>query len=248
MLQYLLDPQIWAAFLTLTVLEIVLGIDNLVFLAITSSRLPEAQQASARKIGLLAALGLRIGLLLLLTWIAALTKPLVTIMAFDVSGRDLVLGLGGLYLLYKGVQEIHASVEGLDEAHGGARKSSYFSVIVQIMVLDLVFSLDSIITAVGMTNETPIMIAAIVVAILVMMFAAGPVSGFINNHPTVKMLALAFLILVGFVLVADAAHFHIPRQYLHFAIAFSIAVEALNLLRQARARRRRASADPAAPQ
>ncbi len=248
MLQYLLDPQIWAAFLTLTVLEIVLGIDNLVFLAITSSRLPEAQQASARKIGLLAALGLRIGLLLLLTWIAALTKPLVTIMAFDVSGRDLVLGLGGLYLLYKGVQEIHASVEGLDEAHGGARKSSYFSVIVQIMVLDLVFSLDSIITAVGMTNETPIMIAAIVVAILVMMFAAGPVSGFINNHPTVKMLALAFLILVGFVLVADAAHFHIPRQYLYFAIAFSIAVEALNLLRQARARRRRASADPAAPQ
>lgn len=247
MLNYLLDPEMWAAFLTLTVLEIVLGIDNLVFLAITSARLPEAQQASARKIGLLAALGLRVGFLLLLTWIAALTKPLFVVMAFEVSGRDLVLGLGGLYLLYKGVQEIHASVEGDDEAHGGARQSSYVSVITQIMVLDLVFSLDSIITAVGMTNNIPIMIAAIVVAILVMMFAAGPVSGFINNHPTVKMLALAFLILVGFVLVADAAHFHIPREYLYFAIAFSIGVESLNLLRQARAQRRKAAADPSAP-
>ena len=243
MLSYLLDPQTWAAFFTLTVLEIVLGIDNLVFLAITSARLPAAQQASARRIGLLAALGLRVGLLLLLTWIAALTKPLVTIMAFDVSGRDIVLGLGGLYLLYKGVEEIHASLEGHDEGSAASRQMSYVAVIAQIMVLDLVFSLDSIITAVGMTNNIPVMIAAIVVAIFVMMFAAGPVSGFINNHPTVKMLALAFLILVGTVLVADASHFHIPREYLYFAIAFSIGVESLNLLRQARANRRAASTD-----
>lgn len=242
MLEYLLDPQTWAAFLTLTVLEIVLGIDNLVFLAITSARLPAEQQASARKIGLVMALVLRVGLLLLLSWIAALTKPLFTVMEFDVSGRDIVLGLGGLYLLYKGVQEIHASVEGHDESAGGKRTASYASVIFQIMVLDLVFSLDSIITAVGMTNNLPVMIAAIFVAIFVMMFAAGPVSGFINDHPTVKMLALAFLILVGFVLVADAAHFHIARGYLYFAIAFSIGVECLNLLRSSRAKRRAASA------
>jgi predicted tellurium resistance membrane protein TerC len=244
MMSYLLDPQTWAAFLTLTVLEIVLGIDNLVFLAITSARLPVEQQAGARRIGLLAALGLRVGLLLLLTWIAALTKPLLTIMAFEISGRDIVLGLGGLYLLYKGVEEIHASVEGKDEGHGKGRgTSSYFAVISQIMVLDLVFSLDSIITAVGMTNNIPVMIAAIVVAIFVMMFAAGPVSGFINDHPTVKMLALAFLILVGTVLVADAAHFHMPRGYLYFAIAFSIGVESLNLVRQAKAKRRAAARD-----
>ena len=238
MLEYLLDPQNWAAFLTLSVLEIVLGIDNLVFLAITSSRLPPAQQASARKIGLLMALFLRVGLLVLLSWIVALTKPLFTVMEFDVSGRDIVLGLGGLYLLYKGVEEIHASVEGHDEGSREGRTASYASVIAQIMVLDLVFSLDSIITAVGMANNLPVMIAAIFVAIFVMMFAAGPVSGFINSHPTVKMLALAFLILVGFVLVADAAHFHIERGYLYFAIAFSIGVESLNLLRSARARRR----------
>jgi predicted tellurium resistance membrane protein TerC len=244
MMSYLLDPQTWAAFLTLTVLEIVLGIDNLVFLAITSARLPVEQQAGARRIGLLAALGLRVGLLLLLTWIAALTKPLLTIMAFEISGRDIVLGLGGLYLLYQGVEETHASVEGKDEGHGKGRgTSSYFAVISQIMVLDLVFSLDSIITAVGMTNNIPVMIAAIVVAIFVMMFAAGPVSGFINDHPTVKMLALAFLILVGTVLVADAAHFHMPRGYLYFAIAFSIGVESLNLVRQAKAKRRAAARD-----
>ena len=242
MLSYLLDPQTWAAFLTLTVLEIVLGIDNLVFLAITSARLPAARQASARRIGLLAALGLRVGLLLLLTWIAALTKPLLTVMNFDVSGRDVVLGLGGLYLLYKGVEEIHFSLEGKDEGGATSRQMSYWAVIAQIMVLDLVFSLDSIITAVGMTNNIPVMIAAIVVAIFVMMFAAGPVSGFINTHPTVKMLALAFLILVGTVLVADAAHFQIPREYLYFSIAFSIGVESLNLLRQARAKRRAGSA------
>ena len=236
MIDYLLDPQTWAAFATLTVLEIVLGIDNLVFLAITSNRLPPAQQASARRIGLVIALVLRIGLLMTLTWIAALTKPVFTIGEFEVSWRDLVLGLGGLYLLYKGVMEIHETVEG-GGAHGGKAPASYFVVITQIMILDLVFSLDSIITAVGMTNNLPVMVGAIVVAILVMMFAAGAVSGFINKHPTVKMLALAFLILVGAVLVADATHFHIPREYLYFAIAFSIGVESLNLLMRHRQQR-----------
>jgi predicted tellurium resistance membrane protein TerC len=171
---------------------------------------------------------LRIGLLMTLTFIAALTKPIVTIQGFDLSWRDLVLGLGGLYLLYKGVMEIHESVEGAG-GHTARPPASYAVVITQIMILDLVFSLDSIITAVGMTNNLPVMIAAVVIAILVMMFAAGAVSGFINKHPTVKMLALAFLVLVGTALIADAAHFHIPRGYLYFAIAFSIGVEALNL-------------------
>ena len=237
MIEYLTDPQTWAAFATLAILEIVLGIDNLVFLAITSSRLPPEQQPSARRIGLIMALVLRVGLLLTLSWIAALTKPVFSIGTFDVSWRDLVLGVGGLYLLYKGVMEIHESIEGGGE-HAVKGKASYFAVIAQIMVLDLVFSLDSIITAVGMTNNTPVMVAAIFVAIVVMMFAAGPVSGFINKHPTVKMLALAFLILVGFVLVADAGQFHIEREYLYFAIAFSIGVEALNLLMRHRQQRR----------
>ncbi len=228
MLDFLMDPNLWAALFTLTVLEIVLGIDNLVFLAIVSAKLPLEQQASARRLGLFMAMFMRIGLLTTLTWIAALTTPLVTIAGFAVSWRDVVLGIGGLYLIYKGVMEIHESVEGGGEI-GVKARASYFNVILQIMVLDLVFSLDSIVTAVGMTDNLPVMIAAIVIAILVMMFAAGSVSGFINRHPTVKMLALAFLILVGMALMADAAHFHIPRGYLYAAIAFSILVEALNI-------------------
>jgi predicted tellurium resistance membrane protein TerC len=229
MVEYLLNPETWAALFTLTVLEIVLGIDNLVFLAIISAKLPAHQQNSARRIGLFFALFLRVALLASLTWIAGLTEPVVTIADFAVSWRDVILGLGGLYLVYKGVTEIHESVEGGadPDVRGFA---SYWGVIAQIMVLDLVFSLDSIITAVGMTNNLPVMITAIVIAILTMMFAANAVSGFINRHPTVKMLALAFLILVGTALMADAAHFHIPRGYLYFAIAFSIAVEALNML------------------
>lgn len=229
MIEYLLNPETWAALFTLTVLEIVLGIDNLVFLAIISAKLPPAQQNSARKIGLFFALFLRVGLLASLTWIAGLTEPVVTVADFAVSWRDVILGVGGLYLVYKGVTEIHESVEGGSgpDVKGYAK---YWAVISQIMVLDLVFSLDSIITAVGMTNNLPVMIAAIMIAVFTMMFAANAVSGFINRHPTVKMLALAFLILVGTALIADAAHFHIPRGYLYFAIAFSIAVEALNML------------------
>ncbi len=238
MIDILLDPQTWAALFTLTVLEIVLGIDNLVFLAITSNRLPVEQQAGARRLGLSMALILRVGLLMTLTWIAALATPIFTVDGFAVSWRDVVLGLGGLYLVYKGVMEIHEAVEGAGDHAPKAGHASYASVITQIMILDLVFSLDSIITAVGMTNNLPVMITAIVIAILVMMFAAGAVSGFINKHPTVKMLALAFLILVGTALIADAAHFHIPRGYLYFAIAFSIGVEALNLWVRARAEKR----------
>jgi predicted tellurium resistance membrane protein TerC len=243
MLDYLTDPQNWAAFATLAVLEVVLGIDNLVFLAITSNRLPAGQQALARRVGLAMALVLRVGLLFALTWMAALTEPLVTIRGVGVSGRDLVLGIGGLYLFYKGVVEINDTMEG-SESHIAASRGSLFVVIAQIMVLDLVFSLDSIVTAVGMTNNLPVMIAAIVVAILVMMFAAGAVSGFIAKHPSIKMLALAFLILVGTALVADAVHFHIPRGYLYFAIAFSIGVEALNLVRREKVKRRGGVPEP----
>jgi predicted tellurium resistance membrane protein TerC len=231
MLDFFLDPNMWAALFTLTVLEIVLGIDNLVFLAITSSRLPPEKQPFARRVGLILALVMRIGLLTTLTWIAALTTPIVTIGTYALSWRDLVLGVGGFYLLYKGVIEIHEAVMVSEHEVAARKPSSMASVIVQIMVLDLVFSLDSIITAVGMTNNLPVMIAAIVIAILVMMFAANPVSGFIMKNPTVKMLALAFLILVGFVLIADAGHVHIERGYLYAAIAFSLMVEGLNLWR-----------------
>lgn len=228
MVEFLSNPETWAALFTLTVLEIVLGIDNLVFLAIISAKLPPHQQDRARKIGLFFALFLRVALLTTLTWIAGLTKPIVTIAEFALSWRDVILGLGGLYLVYKGVTEIHESVEGgSDPAVKGY--ANYWAVISQIMVLDLVFSLDSIITAVGMTNNLPVMITAIIIAILTMMFAANSVSGFINKHPSIKMLALAFLILVGTALMADAAHFHIPRGYLYAAIAFSILVEALNM-------------------
>jgi predicted tellurium resistance membrane protein TerC len=242
MMDFLLDTNTWAALFTLTVLEVVLGIDNLVFLAITSSRLPVERQKFARQLGLLLALALRIGLLSMLTWISALTTPIVTVMDFALSWRDVVLGVGGFYLLYKGVAEIHEAVERPEEeddkpAYGTAK---LFPAIMQIMALDLVFSLDSIITAVGMTNNLPVMIAAIVIAVLVMMFASGPVSGFILRHPTVKMLALAFLLLVGMALIADAAHFHIPRGYLYSAIAFSIIVEGLNLARRHKVNQKKA--------
>ncbi|TAL02151.1 MAG: TerC family protein [Rhodospirillaceae bacterium] len=237
MMAVLLNTDTWAALLTLTVLEIVLGVDNLVFLAITSSRLPPQQQPLARRIGLLLALVLRVGLLSTLTWISALTQPIYMIGDFALSWRDVVLGTGGFYLLYKGVAEIHEAVEG-PRTHQPRAAASLFATVIQIMALDLVFSLDSIVTAVGMTNNLPVMIAAIVISILVMMFAANVVSDFIMRHPTVKMLALAFLLLVGMALVADGAHFHIPRGYLYSAITFSIMVEGLNLTRRRGARRR----------
>jgi len=237
MLEYLADPNIWVAFATLALLEIVLGIDNLVFLSVVTERLPEHQAKRARRIGLAGALLMRIALLFAISWIIGLTRPIFTVMEFTVSWRDVILGAGGLFLLVKGTLEIHSEVEGDD--HDGPRVAlGMTAAIVQIMILDMVFSLDSVITAVGMTEHLPVMVAAVVLAILVMFFAAEPVADFIQRHPTMKMLALSFLLLVGVALCADALHFHIPRGYLYFAIAFSLMVEILNHL--ARRRRRRA--------
>jgi predicted tellurium resistance membrane protein TerC len=217
------------ALLTLTVMEIVLGIDNIIFISILASRLPKEQQARARQVGLGAALVMRILLLLSISWIANLTEPLFSVLSFDISGRDLILLLGGLFLIYKATHEIHAKLEG-EEAHDGSQATVTFgAVIVQIMLLDIVFSLDSVITAVGMADSLWVMITAVVISIGIMLFAAGPISDFVNKHPTVKMLALSFLLLIGFTLVVEGLHFHIPKGYIYFAMGFSILVEMLNL-------------------
>jgi predicted tellurium resistance membrane protein TerC len=237
MLELLTDPNAWISLATLSVLEIVLGIDNIIFLSIVSARLPVEQQAMARRIGLGLALLARVLLLLSLTWMIGLTEPIFEVAGFAVSWRDIVLGVGGLFLIVKGTTEMHHMLEG----HGGegvAGTATFAAVISQIVVLDLVFSLDSVITAIGIAEHIPIMVAAIVIAMAVMLLAAEPTARFVNAHPTVKMLALSFLLLVGVALVADGLHFHIPRGYLYFAIAFSIGVEALNLL-AARSRRGR---------
>lgn len=240
-MELLFDPQAWASFLTLSFLEIVLGIDNLLFIAIAVEKLPEEHRDKARRIGLLGALGLRVALLFALTWVIGLTAPIVTMFGFALSWRDVILGAGGLFLLWKGTTEIHEEMEPDTEDEGAMRKpASLVGIVTQIMILDLVFSLDSVITAVGMTDEIPIMVAAVSVAILIMLFASAPVAGFIQRHPTTKMLALSFLLLVGVALVADGLHFHIPRAYLYFAIAFSMMVEALNLIAARRRKRKRA--------
>lgn len=227
MLELLADPNVWLSLATLTLLEVVLGIDNVIFLAIVSERLPVHQRALARRIGLSLALLMRIALLGSISFILSLQAPIVTLFETAYSWRDIVLAVGGLFLLYKGTQEIHTEVEG--ERHvGGAATASFMAVIAQIAVLDMVFSLDSVITAVGMAEHLEVMIAAVVLAIIVMMVAAEPIAAYISNHPTVKMLGLSFLLLVGVALIADGAHFHIPREYLYFAIAFSAMVEVLN--------------------
>lgn len=238
---WLSDPDIWASLLTLTALEIVLGIDNVIFISVVAGRLPEAQQARARAIGLGLALILRIALLAGMTWIIGLTAPLFEVLGRAVSWRDVILIAGGLFLLAKATVEIHHSVEGEEEAQGIAGRAGFAMVIGQIILLDVVFSLDSIITAVGMTRVLPVMITAIVIAVAVMFFAAGPVSAFVLRHPTTKMLALSFLLLIGIALVADGLQFHIPRGYLYFAISFSVLVEALNLAAARRRKRRRAA-------
>ncbi len=236
------DPNAWASLLTLTALEIVLGVDNLIFLSIITQRLPEREGKLARRIGLLLAMLGRIVLLLCITWIMGLTAPVFDLAGETFSWRDLVLFAGGFFLLYKGTIEIHSSVEGEDEEPTRGTKSRAFAVIIaQIFVLDLIFSLDSVLTAVGMAQHLPIMIAAIVIAIGVMLLAAEPLSDFVGKHPTVKMLALSFILLVGVALVADALHFHIPRGYIYMAIAFSVTVEALNLWALARRKRRLAA-------
>ncbi len=237
MFELLADPAVWASFLTLAALEIVLGIDNIIFLSIVTSRLPAHQQPFARRLGLGLALVLRILLLLSISWIIGLTAPVFTIFDHTVSWRDLVLGGGGLFLLVKATMEIHHMTEGAD-AEEAPKTASLAGAIVQIALIDVVFSLDSVITAVGMAEHVEVMIAAVVLAIVVMMVAAEATSRFVNAHPTVKMLALSFLLLVGVALIADAMHFHIPRGYLYFAVAFSALVEGLNLL-AAKARERR---------
>ena len=235
-MEWLADPQIWIAFATLTVLELVLGIDNVIFISILSGKLPAEQQAKARYIGLSLALGMRVLLLLSLSWIIGLTEPLFDVFDFHVSGRDLVLLVGGLFLIAKSTHEIHGSLEG-EEGEGSKRLyASFASVIVQITLLDIVFSLDSVITAVGMVNNIWIMISAVIISIIAMMMFAGPIGAFVQRHPTIKMLALAFLLLIGVTLIAEGLHQHIPKGYIYFAMAFSVLVEVLNMRLRKRAK------------
>lgn len=238
MFAWILDVDIWASLLTLTALEIVLGIDNVIFISVVASRLPLEKQAGVRRIGLALALFGRIALLSSLVWIIGLTAPVFEAGGFAISWRDTILIGGGLFLLAKGTLEIHHTVEG-EEDERTASPRGYAAAIGQILLLDLVFSLDSVITAVGMTHNLPVMIAAVVIAVIIMLIASGPVSTFIQNHPTSKMLALSFLLLVGVALIADGLHYHVPRGYLYFAIAFSAGVEALNLWASGRRRRAR---------
>jgi predicted tellurium resistance membrane protein TerC len=235
--EWLSDPQIWAGLLTLTALEIVLGIDNLVFITILAGRLPAQQQNRARRVGLALALVTRLALLGSIAWIVGLTQPIFELLGHAVSWRDVILIGGGFFLLYKGTREIHRRLEG-DIPHEDAARdgTSFGTVIAQIVLLDIVFSLDSVITAVGMANEFWVMAVAVVIAVLIMLAASGPLSDFVNQHPTVKMLALSFLLLIGMTLVADGAGFHVPKGYIYAAIGFSVGVEALN---QLAARRRR---------
>ena len=224
-----LSPEILIALATLTFLEIVLGIDNIIFISILSGKLPPSQQPKARRIGLLLAMGTRILLLFSLAWVIKLTAPLFTILRQELSGRDLILIVGGLFLLAKSTHEIHERLEG-DEGHGSARAAASFaSVLVQIALLDLVFSLDSVITAVGMVDEVAVMIAAVIISVLIMMVAAEPISAFVHRHPTVKMLALSFLLLIGVSLLAEGFDQHIPKGYVYFAMGFSVFVEVINL-------------------
>jgi predicted tellurium resistance membrane protein TerC len=224
-----LSAEILIALATLTFLEIVLGVDNIIFISILSGKLPAEQQAKARRIGLLLAMGTRILLLFSLAWVIKLTAPLFTVTGTEISGRDLILILGGLFLLGKSTHEIHDRLEG-EEGHGSAKvAASFASVLVQIALLDIVFSLDSVITAVGMVDELWVMITAVIISVAVMMLAAEPISAFVHRHPTVKMLALSFLLLIGMSLVAEGFDHHIPKGYVYFAMGFSVFVEAINL-------------------
>lgn len=228
-MDWLTDPQAWIAFLTLVVLELVLGVDNVIFISILSGKLPASQQARARTLGISLAIITRILLLFSLSWIMSLTAPLFSVLNYEITGRDLILILGGLFLIAKSTHEIHQKLEGI-EGHSSARIApSFISVIIQILLLDVVFSLDSVITAVGMVDHLPIMIAAVIVAAIVMIVSAGPISGFVDRHPTIKILALSFLLLIGFTLVVEGLHQHIPKGYIYFAMAFSIGVELLNM-------------------
>ena len=230
------DPNIWIAFVTLVVLELVLGVDNVIFISILAGKLPTEQQKNARQTGIALAVISRILLLLSLSWVIGLTEPLFAVLSFEVTGRDIILILGGLFLIAKATIEIHQKLEGV-EGHASARvKPSFTNVILQVLVLDVVFSLDSVITAVGMVDELAVMVAAVIVAAAGMIVASGLIGDFVERHPTVKMLALSFLLLIGFTLVVEGLHQHIPKGYIYFAMGFSVFVEILNLqLRKERA-------------
>ena len=230
-MELLADPQAWVAFVTLTVLELVLGIDNVIFISILVDKLEQGRREVARKLGLFLAMFMRIGLLFLLAWMAGLTAPLFTlpVLGQDISGRDLILIAGGLFLLWKSTAEIHQLLEGERGEASAAARATFSAVIVQIMVIDIVFSIDSIVTAVGMVDRLAVMVAAVVASVALMMAFAGAIGRFVSAHPTVKMLALAFLFVIGVVLIADGFDHHIPKGYVYFAMAFSVAVEALNI-------------------
>ncbi len=230
MMELLTSPEAWFALATLTALEIILGVDNVIFISVLVSRVPPHQAKRARQIGLGLALVFRIVLLSLLFWIIGLTKPVMTVYGFDLSWRDIILIGGGMFLIAKATHEIHGEVEARDGADGPSPANRFFWVIVQIIIIDLVFSLDSIITAIGMAEDLEIMVAAVVIAVIVMYVSSGPIAGFVARHPTTKMLALAFLVLIGVALVADGFHFHIPRGYVYFAITFALAVEVFNIM------------------
>ena len=228
-MEFLSDPNVWIGLLTLTVLEIVLGIDNIVFISILSGKLPQENQKKARQMGLALALVTRILLLLSLNWVMSLTSPIFTILTQEISGRDLILLIGGLFLIYKATTEIHEKLEGENHDTDVKGKVTFSGVIVQILLLDIVFSLDSVITAVGMASHIGVMISAVIISVIIMLFAAESISKFVNNHPTVKMLALSFLVLIGVTLIAEGLDQHIPKGYIYFAMAFSVLVEMLNL-------------------
>ncbi len=229
MLELMQQPEAWIAFLTLTALELVLGIDNVIFISILVDKLPAAQREVARRIGLFLAMFMRIGLLFVLSWMVGLTKPLFTILTQGISGRDLILIGGGLFLLWKSTMEVHQLLEGAEGHASAAVRATFTAVILQIIVIDMVFSLDSIITAVGIVDELAIMVAAVVVSVVLMMAFAGTIGRFVSAHPTIKMLALAFLFVIGMVLVADGLGHHVPKGYIYFAMAFSVGVELLNI-------------------
>ncbi len=229
-MEWLADPQVWLSLLTLTTLEIVLGIDNLVFIAVLVEKLPVAQQATARRVGIALALITRLMLLSVIAWIIGLTAPVLSLFGQGFSWRDIILIAGGLFLLYKGTTEIHDKLEGEEGEASAKVQAAFAAVVLQIAVLDIVFSLDSVITAVGMADHIWIMVTAVVVAVIIMLIASGPVSGFVSRHPTVKMLALSFLLLIGMTLIADGFGVHIPKGYIYAAMGFSVFVESLNLL------------------
>jgi predicted tellurium resistance membrane protein TerC len=228
-MELLTDPQAWIAFVTLTALELVLGIDNIIFISILVDRLPEARRELTRRIGLGLAMLMRIALLFTLAWMVSMTAPVFTVWREEISGRDLILIAGGLFLIWKATGEIHGLVEGEPHEKQRPLASSFGGILAQIAIIDLVFSLDSIITAVGMVNDIRVMVAAVIASVALMMLAAGPIGRFVSRHPTVKTLALSFLIMIGMALVADGLDFHVPKGYIYFAMAFSVAVEMLNL-------------------